>query len=198
MPRVFTATQTNGQSTLLTQDVQGKIDGALPGSIVNAYLAYWADAATPAFTTASIISGKITNSGDKVATDLAIEFLGGIGTFDPLPVRIATELNKVAPASPAKPGIADAVPAGVASLIPVYVKLVRSNDVASTAAQSGTQNYLNARAILGTTLAAVAAATPAGSLRNRRPDRSCLRGHAEPDHRRHHRPSDRERRDQAH
>jgi len=166
LPLVFTAVQTGNQSTLLTQDVQGNIAGATAGSIVNAYLAYWADAPTTT-ANATITSGKITNPGDKVATDLAIEFVNGAGVFEAdaatVASAVATQLQKVAPASPAKPGISNAVPAGVASPFPVYVKLVRSNDPVAGGATNGSQNYLNARAVLGTTFASVASSTPRGS-----------------------------------
>ena len=158
LPLVFTADPTNNQSTLLTQDVQGNIAGATAGSIVKAYLAYWADAPTTT-ATATIMSGKITNPGDKVATDLAIEFANSAA----LTALIEAQLQKVAPASPTKPGIANATPAGVASPFPVYVKLVRSNDPVAGGATNGSQNYLNARAVLGTTFASVASSTPRGS-----------------------------------
>lgn len=158
LPLVFTAVYTGGQSTLLTQDVQGNIAGGTAGSIVNAYLAYWVDSPTTT-PTATISSGKITNPSDKVATDLAIEFADQAA----LTALIQAQLAKVAPAQPAKPGISNAVPAGAASPFPVYVKLVRSNDTSATAAQTGTQNYLNARAVLATTFAGAATATPLGS-----------------------------------
>jgi hypothetical protein len=188
LPLVFTAIQTGGQSTLLTQDVQGNIAGATAGSKVDAFLAYWVDSPTTT-PTVSIASGKITNSGDKVATDLAIEFADK-GALTGL---IQAQLAKVAPSQPAKPGISNSVPAGVASSFPVYVKLVRSNDpVATSNWNLGSQYYLNARAVLATTFNGAAVATPLGS--NSTADRTdpVYEVMLNPEHRRHHRPSDRE------
>ena len=149
LPLVFTASATGGQSTLLTQNIQSNVAGAAAGSLVNAYLAYWADnpKTTTSVAATSLKSGKITSTGDKVATDLAIEFADGTGTA--LAALIQTELQKIKPAVTAKPGIQEAAPAGKASPFPVYVKLVRSSD--TQANTKGEQNYLESRAILGTT-----------------------------------------------
>lgn len=68
-------------STLYTQSISGYFDAATApsnGSSVAAYLAKWVD--TPVMwptVVDSIRSGKISNPGDNVAKDLAIEFVDG-------------------------------------------------------------------------------------------------------------------------
>lgn len=158
LPLVFTATQTGGQSTLLTQNIQSNIVGSTAGSIVKAYLAYWVDLPKQsiALVGADLKSGKITNPGDKVATDLAIEFADGTGNG--VASLILTELQAVKPKQEPKPGVQAAEGPTPAKDIPVYVKLVRSNDTANANAQTTSQNYLNARAIMAPTYALAKAA----------------------------------------
>jgi hypothetical protein len=132
-------------SALTTMDLKGTVTGAVAGDSVTAYLAKWKDGNTTS-KTASIVSGKITNPGDKVATDLAIEFVD-MGTLKGL---IETQLNAVAAAAAAVPGVSNASTAVAAANIPVYVKLIRSNDAAATGNATNSQSYLNARAVLAT------------------------------------------------
>lgn len=156
LPLVFTAVQTGNQSTLLTQNIQSNIVGSAAGSIVKAYLAYWVDLPKQSIVVgaADLKSGRITNPGDKVATDLAIEFADSAA----LATLIQTELQAVKPKQEPKPGVQAAEGPIPAKDITVYVKLVRSNDTANANAQTTSQNYLNARAILGSTYAVAKAA----------------------------------------
>lgn len=174
LPLVFTSTQTGGQSTLLTQNIQSNVVGGTTGSKVSAYLAYWADAATSdsaAVVSGDIKSGRITNPLDKVATDLAIEFADQTA----LAANLQTALRAIKAGALLKPGLADKVTAAPSKPIPVYVKLVRTNDAqlgygnvgtgisnASNSNVTTQQGMLMSRAILASTYAAAKAA--AGSL----------------------------------
>lgn len=148
-------------NTLITQSIVGTLTSAtaVNGSRVMAYLAKWVDAPKASTAVESITSGKITNPGDKVATDLALEFadmgtnnIGGVaGTGTGLLGLLDDQMLAVAKATPAIPGVAEASKAVATASIPVYVKLIRSNDTAATGNSTGSQSYLNARAILATT-----------------------------------------------
>lgn len=188
----------NTNSTLYTQSISGYFTTttapALDSSIA-AYLAKWVDTPVMGATyVTGITSGKITNPGDKVATDLAIEFVdqngniqnnisNGVSYNDVSSAILQQYMNgmtlnqlqffaKQATANAAKLGtvaskeIAAEVTQSLADLaagvkagttpamqkqIPVYVKLVRSNDTAATGNTTGAQNYLNARALMAVT-----------------------------------------------
>lgn len=147
---------TAGKAPLFSADMTGTISN-LPGSSadgkITAYLAKWLgagidnaeqyDSAVVAAGSA-VSGGKVTNPGDKVATDLALEFDNTTNIL----LSVASELNK------AKPG-----------KIPVYVELIRSNDAVKggqntgggdTAAGDATspntkENFVQAHARLSTT-----------------------------------------------
>ncbi len=176
----------NTNSTLYTQSISGYFAAAPAlGSTITAYLAKWVD--TPVMDAAyvtSIQSGKITNPGDKVATDLAIEFVDSTGDTQPGGydvinavdyelfkavnlttlkdiVKQAAKLGTVASkevVATANQVLADLTAAAKADTtlamkkqIPVYVKLIRSNDKAATGNTTNSQAYLNARAVMSTT-----------------------------------------------
>jgi hypothetical protein len=161
--------------TLYTQSISGYFTAtsapALDSSIT-AYLAKWVDTPVIGATyVTDISSGKISNTGDKVATDLAIDFVDNNGNHQSYPSDVINKVNnelwktlnlnqlkdfaKQATANAAKLGtvaskevaaeinqyLADA--AANAKLdatqvmqkqIPVYVKLIRSNDTAAQTA----------------------------------------------------------------
>lgn len=149
-------------STLFTERVTGGLTPApQPGALVKAWLAKWIDqpVADPATTSTTIKSGKITSTGDKVATDIALEFVASTtGTSgvaqvngDDLGAAIQVALRKAAPAVAAAPGVAEAKAEIKAPTIPVYIKLVRSSE--TTGSSKAAQNYLEARAFISSTLA---------------------------------------------
>ena len=157
-PVVLPLSATPATDTLITQSVSGTVAGGsanTSGSRVTAYLAVYLDGPTsilgqnvPTVNSVSIQSGNVTNSGDKVGTNLAIEFLDKAN----LQNLIMNQLNAVAPAQPAVPGVSNAVSANAAKLITVYVKLIRSNDPTANASGASTdgQVYLNGRALMAT------------------------------------------------
>jgi len=162
LPLSATATS----SDLLTQSITGTLSGASSGSLVHAHLMKWVETPTYNPATFSITSGRITDSGDKVATDLAIQYAPGDKAA--LEALIATQMNGVKPSQAAVPGVSNSTPAVAAASIPVYVQLVRSSDV--QASSKIAQNYKEARAILSTVAddaafyADSASGVPSGSL----------------------------------
>lgn len=161
-PVILPLSATATIDTLITQSIKGTLSvpqagTALNGSRVKAYLARWED--KPTITTnVTITTGKITNPGDRVATDLAIEFQNKVA----VETLIDAQLAAVAAAKAAIPGVANAAKAVAAANIPVYVKLVRSNDTAATGNTTGYQNYLESRAILSATYAGAKGVTGSG------------------------------------
>jgi hypothetical protein len=140
--------------TLITQSIIGGVTVAAPldtnGSRVRAYLAKFVDRPKTSTDLIRILSGNITNTGDsRVGTTLAIEFLDK-GNLEDL---IQDELDAVAPAKAAIPGVSNAVPARAVRPITVYVKLIRSNDTANAQGngERDAQVYLQGRALLATT-----------------------------------------------
>jgi hypothetical protein len=169
MPLAAVATD----NTIYTESVVGVLAGNpagtnLNGSRVRAYLAKWSDTAQITSQGAiTVKNGRVTNPGDKVATDLAIDFVDAAGASDAgvaLASAMVTEQNKAAPAVVAKPGIKAEVKAVVPKTIPVYVKLIRSADVQANT--KGSQNYVESRALLATTYAAALAADGGANTSN--------------------------------
>lgn len=130
---------------LSTMSISGTLTGASNGSRVHAHLAKWVNTPVTDVASVTITSGKISNPLDKVATDLAINFADTVT----LEAAITTALNTAKAAAAAVPGVSVATAAVKAAPFPVYVKLIRSNDV--TAANS--TDYLEASAILALTMA---------------------------------------------
>lgn len=147
LPLVFTTTATGGQSTLLTQSIKPTVVGASNNSIIRAYLARWADTPEADGNHVSVKHGIISKTDDKLANGLAIEF----DDLNTLVGLIEDSLDAATPAVKAVAGVQNAAKAVAAANIPVYVKIVRSND-ATANQQTGNQNYLYARAILSTDL----------------------------------------------
>lgn len=116
---------TAGTAPLFTMETNVNLTNSTPNSKVTGYLAKWLDAKVADKLTDSnvkISGGKVTNPGDKVATDLSIEvdataaavdtaLYGDTAAHQLLPWLIAQELNKATPAQ-----------------IPVVIELMRSND----------------------------------------------------------------------
>lgn len=127
-------------NTLITQSITGTLTGASNGSRVHAHLAKWVSKPTTSVGSVGIVSGKITNPGDKVATDLAINFADSGDLED----SILEQLQLVAAAAGAVPGVSLATAAVKAAPIPVYVKMIRSVD--ATAANA--VDYQEASAVL--------------------------------------------------
>lgn len=66
----FSSTASN--QMLYTMDAKGKLVGATNGSRITAYLAKWIDAADQTKLISTLSHGRITNPGDKVATDVLL------------------------------------------------------------------------------------------------------------------------------
>jgi len=141
-----------GKAPLFSADVSGTLSGFTGDAKVTSYLAKWIDAKVTnanAYDTtgaaSGITGGKVTNPGDKVATDLALEFADSQGLAD----KVAVELNK------AKPGS-----------ITVYVELMRSNDAVKKATGAGDssnmQDWLQAHARISTARGTAITAGAAG------------------------------------
>jgi hypothetical protein len=137
----------SGKAPLYTMEAAIDLDNASGNSKITAYLAKWLDVKVDDKYTASgvkIASGKVSDTGNKVATDLSLEINNGIDsaytgdtTSGALSYAIATELNKD------KPG-----------LIPVVVELQKSNDAVNGGGQAtgdaaGEDKWLQAHAKIG-------------------------------------------------
>lgn len=139
-----------------TMDLKGSVTDAAVGDAVYAYLAKWTDAPGTS-RTVTIGNGKVSNNLaiDRVAMDIALGF--GAGAQTTLASLVKAELDAVAAAAPAVPGVAPAAAAVPAKQVPVYVQLARSNDAVQSGTATGNTNStakqqsLLAKAVLSTT-----------------------------------------------
>lgn len=145
---------TSGGAPLYTQETKVSLTNSTGNSKVTGYLAKWLDAKVDdklAAANIKIAGGKITNPGDKVATELSLEIDGAVdtaadtsGTTTFLMSAIAAERNKD------KPG-----------QIPVVIELARIIDNVGRAANGASGDWVQAHARISSTRAGAIGAPPA-------------------------------------
>lgn len=113
----FASTASN--QMLYTMDAKGKLVGAGNGSRMTAYIAKWIDTADQTKLKTNLFNGKITNPGDKVATDVVLTVDNAAYDHD----GNATVANKT---------LSDLIDAQLETSKPAavqaYVHVVRTND----------------------------------------------------------------------
>ena len=117
----FASTASN--QMLYTMDAKGKLVGATNGSRITAYLAKWIDAADQTKLQTSLSNGKVTNPGDRVATDMVLRVNNATTAYDN-DDNVTTGNKSLA--TLINDQLATAKPAPVTA----YVHVIRTNDTA--------------------------------------------------------------------